>query len=222
MRGKIKDGDVVAALSYLRGKTDNDPMLYTKFATNSDGRLRKLFWADCFGDVLAFDTTYRKNKYNYPLVIFSRCNHHSQTIIFGCALVSDETIDTYKWVSKSFLEAMGNKHPKLVVIDGDVVMREAIKHVFPDTCHRPCAWHLHKNAFLSPSSDLTKSSPFLMDFKKAMYSDFTLEEFKDFWMMVEKHGLVGIKWVSKMYENRSSWATTYLHDIFFGRICTTS
>nr|KYP33193.1 Protein FAR1-RELATED SEQUENCE 5 [Cajanus cajan] len=226
MRGEIKDGDVAAALSYLRGKADNDPMLYAKFATNSDGRLKQIFWADgcsrsdflCFGDVLAFDTTYRKNKYNYPLVIFSGCNHHSQTVIFGCALVSDETIDTYKWVLNSFLEAMGNKHPKTVVTDGDGAMREAIKHVFPDTCHRLCAWHLHKNA-----CENVKSSAFLMDFKKAMYSDFTREEFEDFWMnMVEKHGLVGNKWVSKTYENRSSWATAYFRDIFFGRIRTTS
>uniref|UniRef100_A0A151UDJ3 Protein FAR1-RELATED SEQUENCE 5 n=1 Tax=Cajanus cajan TaxID=3821 RepID=A0A151UDJ3_CAJCA len=226
MRGEIRDGDVVAALSYLRGKADNDPMLYAKFATNSDGGLKQLFWADgcnksdflCFGDVLAFDMTYRKNNYNYPLVIFSGCNHHSQTVIFGCALVSDETIDTYKWVLKSFLEAMGNKHPKTVVTDGDGAMREAIKHVFPDTCHRLCVRHLHKNA-----CENVKSSPFLMDFKKAMCSDFTPEQFEDFWMnMVEKHGLAGNKWVSKTYENRSSWATAYFRDIFFGRIRTTS
>nr|KYP31324.1 hypothetical protein KK1_048437 [Cajanus cajan] len=50
---------------------------------------------------------------------------------------------------------MGNNHPKLVVIDGDVVMREAIKHVFPDTCHRLCAWHLHKNACENVKSEFS-------------------------------------------------------------------
>ena len=99
----IKDGDVVASLSYLRGKAGLDPMLYVKYEKGSNGKLKRLVWADgwsrndflCFGDVIAFDTTYKKNKYNLPLVIFSGCNNHSQTIIFGAALVLDETIETY-------------------------------------------------------------------------------------------------------------------------------
>nr|KYP42154.1 Protein FAR-RED IMPAIRED RESPONSE 1 [Cajanus cajan] len=71
-----------------------------------EGQLKHLFWADgtnrsdfqCFGDVLAFDSTYKKNKYNKPLVIFSGKNHHAQTVIFGCAIVSDESIEAYRWV----------------------------------------------------------------------------------------------------------------------------
>jgi zinc finger SWIM domain-containing protein 3 len=46
IRGEIKDGDVVAALSYLSGKASNDPMLYAKFTTTGDGKLQQLFWAD--------------------------------------------------------------------------------------------------------------------------------------------------------------------------------
>ncbi|KAG4924313.1 hypothetical protein JHK87_049853 [Glycine soja] len=55
-------------------KPDNDPMLSCKFSLTSDGRLQNLFWSNgasrvdyqCFGDIVAFDTTY-KNKYNKPL-----------------------------------------------------------------------------------------------------------------------------------------------------------
>ncbi|KAJ1415903.1 Zinc finger, PMZ-type [Sesbania bispinosa] len=57
----------------------------------------------------------------------------------------------------------------------------------------------------------------------AMYSNFTEDQFELFWKrMVAKHGLVGNKWVSKIYENRSLWATAYFRDKFFGRIRTTS
>lgn len=48
-----------------------------------------------FGDVLAFDATYRKIRYNTPLVIFSSVNHHNQSVIFGSAIVGDETEETY-------------------------------------------------------------------------------------------------------------------------------
>ncbi|XP_058747429.1 protein FAR1-RELATED SEQUENCE 5-like isoform X1 [Vicia villosa] len=68
----IKDGDIAASLNYLNVKSSTDPMLYAKYTVDGDGRLRSLFWADgssrsdyfCFGDVVAFDTTYKKNKYN--------------------------------------------------------------------------------------------------------------------------------------------------------------
>ncbi|KAJ1430921.1 MULE transposase domain [Sesbania bispinosa] len=145
-RGRIKDKDAVAGLSYLQGKADNNPMFFSRFLCSDDGKLTHLFWCDeiiradyqFFGDVLAFDATYKKNRYKYPLVIFSGKNHHSQTFIFGCALIADETINTYKWVLRMFSEAMFNKHPATVVTDGDGAMREAIKVVFPNASHRLC------------------------------------------------------------------------------------
>ena len=56
--------------------------LYTVNITT--GRMQNLFWVDgtsqadyeFFSDVLAFDTTYKINKYEIPLVIFSGLNHH--------------------------------------------------------------------------------------------------------------------------------------------------
>jgi hypothetical protein len=155
MRENIKDDDVAASLNYLNAKSTTDPMLFCEYVVDSGNkRMKSLFWADgtsrsdyfCFGDVVAFDTTYQKNKHQYPLIIFSGFNHHSQTVIFGAALVSDETTETYKWVLNCFLKCMEMKHPKVVVTDGDGAMREAIKHVFPDSTHRLCAWHLNKNA----------------------------------------------------------------------------
>ncbi|XP_016173029.1 protein FAR1-RELATED SEQUENCE 5-like [Arachis ipaensis] len=47
---------------------------------------------ECFGDVLTFDSTYNRNVYNKPLVIFSGNNNHGQTIIFGCGLLVNEDI----------------------------------------------------------------------------------------------------------------------------------
>lgn len=99
------------------------------------------------------------------------------TIIFGAALVSDETTEMYKWVLSCFLKCMEMKHPKAVVTDGDGAMREAIKHVFPDSTHRLCAWHLNKNA----GDNVKNSSEFLTGFKKAMFSNFSKDEFEEYW-----------------------------------------
>lgn len=64
---------------------------------------------------------------------------------------------------------------------------------------------------------------FLDGFKKAMYSNFTEDEFKKFWGdLVRENGLENNPWVTKTYENKELLATAYLREDFFGRIRTTS
>ncbi|RYQ88661.1 hypothetical protein Ahy_B09g095726 isoform A [Arachis hypogaea] len=51
-------------------------------------------------DVLAFDATYGRNKYNLPVVVFSGVNHHNQTCVFATAMVSCESHESYIWLFK--------------------------------------------------------------------------------------------------------------------------
>jgi len=62
-----------------------------------------------FGDVLAFDATYKKNKYLSPLVVFLGVNHHNQTVVFATAIVANEVEDTYVWLLDQFVEVMKGK-----------------------------------------------------------------------------------------------------------------
>ncbi|KAL4374054.1 hypothetical protein AHAS_Ahas05G0143400 [Arachis hypogaea] len=121
-RARILDGDAAATISYLEGKANADLMSVARYTTTVDNRLGSLFWVDgimksdyeLFGDVLAFDATYRGNKYKKPLVVFSGTNHHRQTCIFGFALLQDEEVRTYKWVLLNLLDVMGQRRPNLV------------------------------------------------------------------------------------------------------------
>lgn len=53
---------------------------------DNKGRLSHLFWCDgttqrdyvIFGDVLAFDVTYKRNKYMCPLVVLFYVNNHNE------------------------------------------------------------------------------------------------------------------------------------------------
>ena len=74
-------------------------------------------------------------------------NHHHQTVVFGSALLIDESVGTYELVLETFLITMMNRKPISVVTDGDRAMCKAIKKVLPDACHRLCSWHLQQNAF---------------------------------------------------------------------------
>ncbi|XP_015959834.1 protein FAR1-RELATED SEQUENCE 5-like [Arachis duranensis] len=116
---RICDGDAGASISYLEGKTNADMITAVHYTRTADNRLGSLFWADgemmsdyqLFGNVLAFDSTYRSNKYRKPLVVFSGSNHHKQTSIFGFALVEDEEFRTYRWLLLNLLDVIGQKKP---------------------------------------------------------------------------------------------------------------
>ncbi|RYQ88750.1 hypothetical protein Ahy_B09g095759 isoform B [Arachis hypogaea] len=101
-----------------------------------------------FGDVLAFDATYGRNKYNLPVVVFSGVNHHNQTCVFGTAMVSCESQESYIWVLRQFLECMQGKAPQSVITDGDPAMRIAIRTVFPDAHHRCESLHAKLGRFV--------------------------------------------------------------------------
>ncbi|CAN1302656.1 Protein FAR1-RELATED SEQUENCE 5 [Linum perenne] len=76
---QINGGDAANALTYLNSRKDEDKEFFLENTENDEGQLMNLFWADsisrtdyaCFGDLLLFDTTYKKNHYNIPFVIFS-------------------------------------------------------------------------------------------------------------------------------------------------------
>ena len=80
----MHDGDVECALAYLQTKVDMDSSFFYRYTVDKESRLANLFWTDsqsrldyeCFGDVLAFDTTYKINVYKKPLVILVGVNHH--------------------------------------------------------------------------------------------------------------------------------------------------
>ncbi|XP_025692549.1 protein FAR1-RELATED SEQUENCE 5-like [Arachis hypogaea] len=116
-QSRIVEGDAAVIISYLKGKTELDPMAVVQYSYCAEKHLGYLFWSDgnmqydyeCFGDVLAFDSTYRKSLYNRSLVIFSGTNHRRQTINFGFGLLEDVKISSYKLLLSSSLEVMTHK-----------------------------------------------------------------------------------------------------------------
>ena len=74
---------------------------------DDDFHVRNVFWADArcrvayeyFGDVVTFDTTYLTNKYDMPFAAFVGVNHHGQSTLLGCGLLSGEDTDSFVWLS---------------------------------------------------------------------------------------------------------------------------
>ncbi|QHN96745.1 Protein FAR1-RELATED SEQUENCE [Arachis hypogaea] len=89
----MQSGDVNATLRYFNVCARRDGNMYWWYQVGAEQNMCDLFWSDghspndykIFGDVLAFDATYRRNKYNLPVIVFSEVNHHNQTCVFGAA-----------------------------------------------------------------------------------------------------------------------------------------
>ncbi|KAE8685821.1 hypothetical protein F3Y22_tig00111092pilonHSYRG00106 [Hibiscus syriacus] len=171
----------------------------------------------CFGDVIAFDTTYKDNLYGRPIMPIVGVNHHHNTIVFATAIIADETSQSFKWVLQNFLEAMMNKLPISVVTDGDRAMQRAIKSVIPNAKHILCYWHLSRNAQANIGDP-----KFTAAFSKCMVSWWTTDEFDIQWRSVvsefnvEKH-----PWVIEKGNTQYLWAQAYLTGHFFANIRST-
>ncbi|KAI8547176.1 hypothetical protein RHMOL_Rhmol07G0174700 [Rhododendron molle] len=53
-------------------------------------------------------------------------NHHHQSIMFGCALLVNEKIESYVWLLQTWAEAMCGHTPSVIITDDDKAMVKAI------------------------------------------------------------------------------------------------
>lgn len=121
----LQEGDFAAMEKHFMEMSIKDPNFIYMYDTSDDGSLKNIFWADgrCreafrdFGDVISFDTTYLKNRYRMPFCPFIGVNHHGQSILLGCALISGEDTSNYVWLFKTWLACMLGKTPKCILTD---------------------------------------------------------------------------------------------------------
>nr|XP_043626178.1 protein FAR1-RELATED SEQUENCE 5-like [Erigeron canadensis] len=100
-------------IMHFQPKAATDKDCYFAMDLNADGTFRSVFWADGrsrssfnqFGDVVVFDVTYKTNKFSLPFAPFVGVNHHNQTILFGGALLENETESTFTWLFEHFLKS---------------------------------------------------------------------------------------------------------------------
>ncbi|WMV43628.1 hypothetical protein MTR67_037013 [Solanum verrucosum] len=111
--------------------------------TDNVGRLRNVVWVHThckyayreFSDVVCFDSTYLVNQWRMPFASFVGVNQHKQSILLGCALLTSEDIETYKFVFSTWLAAMSNAPPTAILTDQCESIKAAIAEVLPDTIH---------------------------------------------------------------------------------------
>lgn len=88
------------------------------------GSLCNIFWSNSiaqddyaiYGDSIAFDTTYKTNKYNRILRLFCGNDNHKGTIIFTASFLFKEDINSFVRLFFQFLRCMG-RPSKTIITD---------------------------------------------------------------------------------------------------------
>ncbi|XP_074336357.1 protein FAR1-RELATED SEQUENCE 5-like [Apium graveolens] len=200
IRRRVFDsGDAECGLLLIRELQENSfGNFFYRVDVDDENRVRGLVWVDPwsmnayknFGDVVTFDSTYRTNRYCMPFIPITGINHHYQNILFGFALVRDETEASYKWVLRTWLEAVDNKTPRTIITDQDIVLGNAIAEVIPmpQTKHTYCTWHISSKFPEKLSYLYTNYPEFKTEFNAHEYKSLTPTEFEGRWeQLVEKY-----------------------------------
>ncbi|XP_075650051.1 protein FAR1-RELATED SEQUENCE 5-like [Castanea sativa] len=97
-------GEAGSLLRYFQQQLVHNPSFHYVVQLDIEEQITNIFWPDVkvtidyahFGDVFSFDNTFGTNKEFRPLAGFIGFNHHSETVIFGAALLYDEKVESFK------------------------------------------------------------------------------------------------------------------------------
>ncbi|CAJ2638651.1 protein FAR-RED ELONGATED HYPOCOTYL 3 isoform X3 [Trifolium pratense] len=194
-----------------------------------DQRLKNLLWIDAksrhdyinFCDVVSFDTTYVRNKYKMPLVLFVGVNQHYQFILLGCALISDESAATFSWLLRTWLKGVGGQVPKVIITDHDMTLKSVISDVIPSACHCVCLWHILGKVSENLAHVIKKHVNFMTKFEKCVFRSLTSDDFDNRWeKILDRFELRQDECMQSLYEDRKLWAPTFMKDVFLGGMST--
>jgi hypothetical protein len=116
--------DIPKLLEFFRScKQVNEYFYWDAQTDKKTGELKNIFWAHAsqraeyrdFGDVITFDTTHKMNKHRMPLVMFLGSNHQLQNVVFGQALLRDESSELFEWLFSTFKTCMGGRDPHVLL-----------------------------------------------------------------------------------------------------------
>ncbi|XP_048571899.1 protein FAR-RED IMPAIRED RESPONSE 1-like isoform X1 [Triticum urartu] len=209
-----------------------NPAFFFEYEVDEVGTFIRLFWADAssrknyghFSDVVSFDSTYNTNQYEYTFAPFTGVNHHMQSVFFGAGFLLHETEESYIWLFRPFLRAMGGIAPRVIITDECVRMKNAIGKILPNTTHRLCMWHIMEKVPGKVRPELRNDLVFYDRLKHCVWNSKTPAEFEDRWQsFIIEFQLEDHEWFAKRYKLRATWIPAYFMDIHLaGLLRTTS
>ncbi|CAI0394487.1 unnamed protein product [Linum tenue] len=223
----LKKGDAQAIYNYFCRMQLTNPSFFYSMDLNDEGHLRNVFWIDArsrascsyFVDSIFVDNSYLSGKYEIPLVTFVGTNHHGQSVLLGCGLLSGETTESYLWLFKTWLHCIpGRMSPQTIITDRCKFLEKAIAQMFPKSHHCFSLVHIMRR-IPEKLGGLGNYDAIRKAFGKAVYDSMKVIEFEAAWgYMIQLVGVSDHEWLRSLYEDRLKWVPVYLKDAYFAGI----
>ncbi|TKY57066.1 FAR1-RELATED SEQUENCE 3 [Spatholobus suberectus] len=219
--------DAQNLLEYFKKMQAENPGFFYAIQLDENNHMSNVFWADArsraayshFGDAVTLDTTYRINQYRVPFAPFTGVNHHGQMILFGCALLLDDSEASFVWLFKTFLTAVNDHYPVSITTDQDRAIQTAVSQVFPQTRHCISKWHVLREGQEKLVHVCNMHPNFHIELYNCINLTETIEEFDSSWnSIIDKYELRRNDWLQSLYSARAQWVPAYFHDSFFAVI----
>ena len=232
-RIKTRNSDIETTVNYLKKVQNESPGFYYTMRMDEENIVRSIFWTDArgrmdydlYGDFISFDTTFSTNRYNMPFAPIVGINGHGKNVIFGCALIENQTAETFEWVFRTFVETMSGKKPKIIMTDQDAAMKKAIANYMPDVIHRLCIWHIMKNLHEKCGCFMSQKHREGMEkrLNELVYDSLHVAEFESGWQtMLQDYDAEKNEHLQLMYRLRKLWVPVYFKDTMCPFIHSTS
>jgi zinc finger SWIM domain-containing protein 3 len=216
-------GEAGTMLKYFQDKKSENPAFQSDVQLDCEEKIANIFWADArmiidyahFGDVVTFDTTFGTNKEYRPFGVFVGFNHFRETVIFGAALLYDETFESFKWLFKTFLSVHSNKHPRTIFTDQDAAMGKAVDAVFTEAWHGLCNFHIMQNAVKHlPQKKKDEDGPnVLAEFSACMYKYEDEQAFEEAFTAIRSK-MDTQTWLDSIYKVKEKWARCFMRNAY--------
>ncbi|XP_016185328.1 protein FAR1-RELATED SEQUENCE 5-like [Arachis ipaensis] len=211
--------DFQGMMNYFVRMKEINPNFFYAIDVDDANKFRSALWVDArcrasyeyYGDVVSFDTTYRRNRHGLPFASFVGVNHHGKSTLLGCALLGSEEIPSFEWVFTQWVRCVGTA-PKGIITDQCKAMTGAIRNVLPDTVHRWCIWHMKKSQFkLGGYARYGELSAMM---SHIVWNSPSTESFESDWASFIKHFNLGKnRWLAGM---RSTQRSESMHAFYGG------
>ncbi|XP_074291246.1 protein FAR1-RELATED SEQUENCE 5-like [Silene latifolia] len=228
----IHERDGQLFIDHFKEMAVNKEGFFFDYDVDSDGSLSRAIWADsaarrnysAFGDCVSFNPTYTTNKYDMAFTPFTGVDNHKRSVTFCAALVAYEDADSFQWVLKRFLVAMGGKEPNYIITDQDPGILKAVPLVFKKARHRFCMWHIMNKVPTKYGVTREDYIVFIRKINTIIWDDdIEAAEFDARWEEIgEEHGLNNIDWFKEMFSKRNQWVMAHYRDLEMGAVMRTT
>lgn len=226
-----RESDVVELVDACRATKEGDLDFVYDITTDENDKVENIAWSygdsvrayGMFGDVVYFDTSYCSVAHGLIFGAWLGFDNNGKTILFGCALLQDETPRPFAWALQTFVHFMKGRYPHTILTDLDPGLRDAIGSVLPDT--RQVIPHCNILPKLSCWFSLplgAQYAAFRNDFDTLNNVD-SVDDFEFRWnRLVDRYGLSSDRHAEFLFSIRTSWASPYTRGCFLAMMESTA